>query len=179
MVSSRIPKYLKAYTCSIASPSNTNSWHGSTELNTMIFIFFTFTISSHSTQNYSNTSNCCYSPTSNSNVRVRSSAKSNSHMCTFARANASHSLPSKRPFKAFKYSPNSRGLRGQPCFTPCWHLKLEVTPSLGWLMRIISLAYITYRHRKKRPSTLSLVDACHITSCGTISNAFLKSTKQQ
>jgi hypothetical protein len=30
-------------------------------------------------------------------------------------------------------------------------LKLEVTPSLGWLIHIISLAYITCRHRKKIP----------------------------
>jgi hypothetical protein len=43
----------------------------------------------------------------------------------------------KRLSRASKYSPNNRGLRGQPCFTLCWHLKLDVTPSLGWLMRTV------------------------------------------
>jgi len=125
------------------SPSNTNFWHGSTELNTMTFVFFTFTVSPHSAENCWSVYNFYCSPTSNSDVRARSSAKSNNHTCTYAKVNASHSLPSKRPSKAFKYSPNNRGLRGQPYFTPCWHLKLEVTPSLGWLMRMVSLAYIT------------------------------------
>jgi hypothetical protein len=54
-----------------------------------------------------------------------------------------------------------------------------VTPSLGWLMHTVSLAYIACRHCKKRPSTLRLTNTCHNTSRGTISNAFLKSTKQQ
>jgi hypothetical protein len=55
---------------------------------------------------------------------------------------------------------------------------LEVTPSLVWLMCIISLAYIAFRHHKKRPSTSRLANTCHSTSRGTISNTFLKSTKQ-
>jgi hypothetical protein len=100
-------------------------------------------------------SNYCYNPTSDFDVRTRSSTKSNNHMCTPTRAGASHSLPSKQPFRASKYNPNSRGLRGQPCFTACWHLKLEVTPSLGWLMCIVSLAYITCRHCKKHPPKAS------------------------
>jgi hypothetical protein len=145
----------------------------------MTFVFFTFMVSPHSAQNYWSTSNYCYSPTSDSNVRARSFAKSSSHTCTSARAGASHFLPSKRPSRASKHSPNSKGLRGQPCFTPCWHLKLEVTPSLGWLMHTVSLAYIAYKHCKKRPSTLRPVNTCHSTSRDTISNAFLKSTKQQ
>jgi hypothetical protein len=36
--------------------------------------------------------NCCCNPTSDFNIRRRSSAKNNSHTCKFARANASHSL---------------------------------------------------------------------------------------
>jgi hypothetical protein len=124
-------------------------------------------------------SNCCYDPTSNSNIRVRSSAKNSSHTWKFVKAGASHYLLCKRPFKASKYSPNSRGLRGQPCFTPCWHVKLKVTPSLGWLMHIVSLAYIACKHRKKCSSTRRPANTCHNTSCGTVSNAFLKSTKQQ
>ncbi len=111
VVSNRIPRYLKVYTRSITSPSNTNSWHESTELNTMTFVFFTFTISPHSAQNCSNAFNCYYSPTSNFDVRARSSAKSNKHMCMSTKAGASHSLSSKRPSMASKYSPNSRGLR--------------------------------------------------------------------
>ncbi len=91
----------------------------------------------------------------------------------------SHSLLSKRPFRASKYSPNNRGLKGQPYFTPCWHLKLEVIPSLGWLMHTVSLAYIVYKHRKKRPSTPRLANTCHNTSCDIVLNAFFKSTKQQ
>ncbi len=151
VLSSRIPRYLKVYTRSIMSPLNINSWHGLTELNTMTFVFFTFIVNPHSSQNCWSPSNCYCSPTSDFNIKARSSTKSNSHMCTFGKAGASHSLPSKRPSKASKYSPNKKGLRGQPCFTPCWHLKLEVTPSLGWLIHIISLAYITCRHRKKIP----------------------------
>jgi len=135
------------------SPSNTNFWHGSTELNTMTFVFFTFIVSPHLAQNYWSASNCCCNPTFNSDVRTRSSPKSNNHTCTFVKVGASHSLSSKRPSRASKYSPNNRGLRGQPCFTPCWHLKLEVTPSLGWLMRMVFLAYIACRHRKKCPFT--------------------------
>jgi len=145
----------------------------------MTFVFFTFIVSPRSAQNCWSASNCCCSPTSNSDVKARSSAKSNNHTCTFAKVGASHYLPFKRPSRASKYSPNNRGLRGQPCFTPYWHLKLEVTPSLGWLMRMVSLAYITCRHRKKRPFTPRLANTCHNASRGTISNAFFKSTKQQ
>ncbi len=103
--------------------------------------------------------------------------KSNSLTCMSARADASHFLSSKRPSRASKYNPNNKGLRGEPCFTPCWHLQLEVTPSLGWLMRTVSLAYIACKHCKKHPFTLMLVNTCHNTSRGTISNVFFKSTK--
>ncbi len=85
VVSSRIPKYLKVCTRSIMSPSNTNSWHRSTELNTMTFVFFTFIVNSRLAQNCWSASNCCCSLTSDSGVRARSSAKSNSHTCTSAR----------------------------------------------------------------------------------------------
>ncbi len=179
VVSSRIPRYWKVYTSSITSPSNTNFWHGSIELNTMIFVFFTFTISPHSTQNCWSAFNYCCNPTSDFDVKVKSSTKNNNHTCTSTKAGTSHSLSSKRPSRASKYSPNNRGLRGQPCFTPCWHLKLEVTPSFGWLMRMVSLAYIACRHHKKCPSTPRLANTYHNTSHGTISNTFLKSTKQQ
>ncbi len=161
------------------SPSNTNFWHGSTELNTMTFVFSTFTVSSRSTQNYWSVSNYCCSRTFDSDVRARSSTKSNNHTCTCANVGASHFLPSKCPSRASKYSPNNRGLRGQPCFTPCWYLKLEVTPSLGWLMRMVSLAYIACRHCKKRPFTPRPTNTCHNTSRDTISKTFFKSTKQQ
>jgi hypothetical protein len=99
-------------------------------------------VSPCSAQNYWSMFNYCCSATSNSDVRAWSFTKSNSHTCTSARVDASHSLPSKCPSRASKYNPNSRGLKGQPCFTPYWHLKLEVTPSLGWLMHTVSLAYI-------------------------------------
>jgi hypothetical protein len=58
-------------------------------------------------------------------------------------------------------------------------LKLEVTPLLGWLMRTISLAYIACKHCKKHPCTSRPINTCHNTSHDTVSNAFLKSTKQQ
>jgi hypothetical protein len=138
-----------------------------------------FTVSSRSVQNCWSVSNCCYNPNSDFGIKARSFAKNNSHTCKFVKAGASHSLSCKCPSRASKYSPNNRGLRGQPCFTPCWHLKLEVTPLLGWLMHMVSLAYIAYMHRKKRPSTSRPTNTCHIISRGTISNAFLKSTKQQ
>jgi len=179
VVLSKIPKYLKVCTCSIMSPSNTNSWHGSIELNTTTFVFFMFTVSPRSAQNCWSASNCYCYPTSDSDVRTRSFAKNNNHTCTSVKVGASHSLPSKRPSRASKCSPNNRGLKGQPCFTPCWHLKLEVTPSFGWLIRMVSLAYIAYRHYKKRPSTPRPANTCHNTSHGTISNTFLRSTKQQ
>jgi hypothetical protein len=118
-VLSKIPKYLKVYTHSIMSSLNTNSWHGSAKLNTMTFIFFMFIVNPRSVQNSWNVFNYCCSPNSNSNVRTRSSAKSNNHTCMFAKAGALHSLPYKCPSKTSKYNPNSRGLRGQPCFTPC------------------------------------------------------------
>ncbi len=119
VVSNKIPRYLKVYTCSITSPLNINSLHESAKLNTMTFVFFTFTVSPHSAQNCWSTSNCCWNPTSDSNVRARSFSKSNNHTCTFAKAGASHSLLSKHPSRASKYSPNSRGLKRQPYFTPC------------------------------------------------------------
>jgi hypothetical protein len=75
VVLSRISKYFKVCTCSITSPLNTNFWHGSTELNTMTFVFSMFMISPHSTQNYWSVSNCCYSPTFDSNVRMKLSTK--------------------------------------------------------------------------------------------------------
>ncbi len=150
---------------------------GSAKLNIITFVFFTFTISPRLAQNCWSASNCYYSPTSDSDIRARSSVKSNNHTCTSVRAGALHLVLSKRPFRASKYRPNNRGLRGQPCFTPCWHLKLEVAPLLRWLMCTISLAYIACRHYKKRPSTRRPANICHNTSRGTISNAFLKSTK--
>ncbi len=177
VVLSRIPGYWKVCTHSIMSFSNTIFWHGSVELNTMTFVFFMFTISPRSAQNCCSVSNCCCNPTFDSDIKARSFAKSNSHMCKFARAGASHSLSFKHPFRAPKYSPNNRGLRGQLCFTPYWHLKIEVTPSFGWLMHTISLAYITCKHRKKRPSTPRPANTWHNTSHDTISNVFLKSTK--
>ncbi len=139
VVSNKIPKYLKVYTCSIVSPSNINSWHGSTKLNTMTFFFFTFTLSPRSAQNCWNVFNCYYSPTFDYDIRSRSFTKSNNHTCKSVRTGASRSLLSKHLFRASKYSPNSKGLRRQPCFTPYWHLKLKVTPSLGWLMHTVSL----------------------------------------
>ncbi len=161
------------------SPLNINSWHGSTKLNTMTFVLFTFTINPHSTQNCWSASNYCCNLTSDSGIKMRSSAKNNNHMCTSTKAGASHSLLSKRPFRTSKYSPNNRGFKRQPCFTPYWHMKLEVTSSLRWLMHIVSLVYIACKHRKKRPSTLRLANTFHSTSCDIISNVFLKSTKQQ
>jgi hypothetical protein len=83
------------------------------------FCFFTFIVSLSSTQNCWNVSNYCCSPTFDFDIRARSSAKSNSHTCTSVRAGALHFLLSKRPSRASKYSPNKRGLRGRPCFTPC------------------------------------------------------------
>jgi len=145
----------------------------------MTFDFFMFTVSPRLAQNCWSVSNCCCSPTSDSDVKARSSAKSNNHMCTSTKVGASHFLLSKRPSRASKYSPNNRGLRGQPCFTPCWHLKLKVTPSLGWLIRMVSLAYIACRQRKKRPFTPRPANTCHNASRDTVSNAFFKSTKQQ
>ncbi len=136
VVSSKIPRYLKVCTHLITSPLNTNSWHGSTKLNTMIFVFFAFIVSPRSTQNYWSASNYCCNPTFDFDVRARSFAKSNSHMCMFTKVGPLHSLPSKRPFRASKYNPNNKGLTGQPYFTHCYHLKLEVTPSLGWLMHM-------------------------------------------
>jgi hypothetical protein len=124
------------------SPLNINSWHGLTKLNIMIFVFFTFMVSAHSAQNYWNALNSYCSLTSCSDIIAWSSSKINNHMCTSVRASASHSLSSKCPSRASKYSPNSRGLKRQPCFTLYWHLKLEVTPLLGWLMCAVSLAYV-------------------------------------
>jgi len=145
----------------------------------MILFFFMFIVSPCLAQNYWSVFNCCCSPTFDSDVKARSSAKNNNHTRTSARANASHSLSSKHPSRASKYNPNNRGLKRQPCFTPRLHLKLEVRPSLGWLMHTLSLAYNTCKHCKKRPSTPRLTNTYHITSHGTISNGFLKSTKQQ
>jgi hypothetical protein len=98
----------------------------------MTFLFFTFTVSPCSTQNYWSVSNCCFNPISDSDVKVRSSAKSNNHMCKSSKVNASHSLSSKRPSKASKYNPNNKGMRGQPCFTSCyrWHPRLG-----GWCVQ--------------------------------------------
>ncbi len=64
VVSSRIPRYLKVCTSSIASPSNTNYWHGFTKLNTMTFVFFMFIVSPCSAQNCWSwsLSNCYYNP---------------------------------------------------------------------------------------------------------------------
>jgi hypothetical protein len=112
VVSTRIPKYLKVYTRLIMSPSNTNFWHGSTKLNTMTFVFFTFIENPRSAQNCWSAFNCYYTPTFDSDVRARSSAKNNNHMCTSTRPSASHFLPSKHLSKASKYSPNNRQLRG-------------------------------------------------------------------
>jgi len=121
-------------------------------------------------------SNYCYNPTSNPNIRTKSYAKSNSYMCKFTKASASHFLLCKHPSKASKYSPKQQGVKK----TTLLHtLKLKVTPLLGWLMRTVSLAYIVCKHCKKCPSTSKPTNTCHNISRGIVSNAFLKSTKQQ
>jgi hypothetical protein len=53
--------------------------------------------------------NYCYNPIPNSNIRTKSSTKSNNHTCKFARANALHFLPFKHPSKTSKYSQTTRG----------------------------------------------------------------------
>ncbi len=178
VVLNRIPKYLKVCTCSITLTSNTNSWHGSAELNTMIFVFFTFTVVH---VQHKITGTCLIVvviPPLTSTSERGHLQKNNSQRASLLRlVHRSHFLPSKRPSKASIYSPNSKGLREQPCFTPCWNLKLEVTPSLGCLMHTVSLAYIACKHRKKCPSTPKPANTCHNTSHGTVLNAFLKSTK--
>jgi hypothetical protein len=51
----------------------------------MTFIFLTFAISLHSTQNCWSMYNCCFSPTSNCDIKARSSTKNNNHMCKYAK----------------------------------------------------------------------------------------------
>jgi hypothetical protein len=102
----------------------------------MTFVFFTFTLSPRSTQNCWSVSNYCCSPTSDFDIKVRSFVKSNYHTCKSVRASALHYLPSKCPSRASKYSPNNKGLRGQPYFTPCWHLSWTWHLHFsGWFIR--------------------------------------------
>jgi hypothetical protein len=69
------------------------------------FCFFhTFTISPRSAQNCWSASNCRYSPTSDSDVKARSSAKSNNHTCTFAKVGC------RNP--SIWLATKARGLRG-------------------------------------------------------------------
>jgi len=179
VVSTRIPKYLKVCTHSITSPLNTNSWHGSAELNIMTFVFFTFNVSPRLAQNYWSTSNCYCSPTSDSDIKARSSTKSNNHTCTSTRASASHSLPSKRLFRASKCSPNNRGAKKATLLHTLLAFEAK-GDTFAWVVDAYGILGI---HRLQASQEASLsprpANTCHNTSRNTVSNTFLKSTKQQ
>jgi hypothetical protein len=74
--------------------------------------------------------------------------------------------------------PNKSGLRGHPCFTPMRQRKVGMSPSFGWCRRAWSWWYMERKHSSIRPLMPSPSNTCHNKSLGTVSKAFLKSTKQ-
>ncbi len=76
------------------------------------------------------------------------------------------------------YNPNRVGLSGHPCFTPMRHLKMAERPCDD-RTAALSCAYRDLMMSRILPRTPSSSSTCHGTARGTVSNAFLKSTKQQ
>ncbi len=110
---------------------------------------------------------------------MRSSAYNNSGTRTPLSVGASMSVVSSRCFSSpSTYSPNSVGLNGHPCFTPIRHLKMADKPCDD-RTAALSCAYRDLMLSKVLLQTPSSCSTCHSTARGTVSNAFLKSTKQQ
>ncbi len=166
---SSTPRYLKEFNCSIASPSYWKAWH--TNLcasNITTLVFLTFTVNWRSQQKTCKASSYFCNPTGVCDMRAKSSA-----------------YRSKRTAKAFSYfsrpfmkRPNMSGLRGHPCFTPMRQRKVGVSPSSGWCRQAWSWRYMERKHSSIRPLMPNPSSTCHNRSLGTISKAFLKSTKQ-
>ena len=76
------------------------------------------------------------------------------------------------------YTPNSVGLSGQPCLTIQRHLKISEIPSDVRAAALL-LLYMDLMFCSILPLTPSSSNTCHNRASGTLSNAFLKSTKQQ
>ncbi|DBA84031.1 TPA: hypothetical protein ACH3X1_016797 [Trebouxia sp. C0004] len=110
---------------------------------------------------------------------MRSSAYKTSGTITPISLGASMSAVSSKRFSSpSTYKPNRVGLSGHPCFTPMRHLKMAEMPCDD-RTAALSCAYRDLMMSRILPWTPSSSSTCHSTARGTVSNAFLKSMKQQ
>jgi len=75
-------------------------------------------------------------------------------------------------------NPNTVALSGQPCLTPIKQSKISEMPS-EFLTAALSRAYKDLMQSRIGPRGPTRSNTCHSKPRGTVSNAFLKSTKQQ
>ncbi len=177
---SSTPRYLKEFSCSIASPSYWKAWH--TDLptsNTTTLVFLTFTVNWRSQQKAYKTSSCFCNPAGVCDMRAKSSAYRSK------RTTSCPNIGGASPSKAFNYfsrpsmkRPNNSRLRGHPCFTPMGQRKVGVSPSSGWCRQAWSWRYMERKHSSIHPLMPSPSSTYHNRSLGTVSKVFLKSTKQ-
>ncbi len=111
--------------------------------------------------------------------------RAKSYACKSKRTTSYPNIGGVWPSKAFSHfsrpsmkRPNKSGLRGYPCFTPMRQRKVGVSPSFGWCRQAWSWRYMEHKHSNIRPLMPSPSNTCHNRSLGTVSKAFLKSTKQ-
>jgi len=142
-------------------------------------VFLTFTINWHSQQKACKTSSCFYNPTGVCDMRIKSSAYKSKRIVSYP--NIGGVSPSKTFSRFSRPSmkrPNKSGLRGHPCFILMRQKKVGMSPSSGWCRQAWSWQYMERKHSNIRPLMPSPSSTCHNRSLGTISKAFLKSTKQ-
>ncbi len=177
---SSTPRYLKEFSCSIASPSYWKAWHTNLRAsNTTTLVFLTFTVNWRSQQKACKTSSCFYNPAGVCDMRAKSSAYRSKR--TASCPNIGGASPS-RAFSCFSMPSmkrsNRSGLKGHPCFIPMRQRKVGVSPSSGWCRQAWSWRYMERKHSSICPLMSSPSSTCHNRSLGTVSNVFLKSTKQ-
>lgn len=81
-------------------------------------------------------------------------------------------------YKPSTYSPNRVVLSGQPCLTPIKQSNIAEMPSAVFTAAL-SWAYRDLMQLRIGPRMPTRSKTCHSKPQGTVSNAFLKSTKQE
>ena len=87
-------------------------------------------------------------------------------------------LLSFKNFKSFKYNENRKGYTFSPCLTPTSQAKKSEN-AFPWVIRDLILLCIFRIILKHFPSIQLSNNVCHRPALQTVSNALLKSSKQQ
>ncbi len=128
------PRYLKEFSCSIASPSYWKAWHIDLRAsNTTTLVFLTFIVNWHSQQKACKTSSYFCNLARVCDMRAKSSTYKSKW--TTSCPNIGGVSPSKAFSRFSRPSmkrPNRSGLKGHPYFIPMRQKKVGMSPSSRW-----------------------------------------------